>query len=64
MLKSLAPRAARRHAAGMTVTSQHQTNIETGRHYFTMMDRVKDAVQVPWKHVTSFFEPGGKDYES
>ncbi len=29
-----------------------------------MMDRVRDAVRVPWKHVESFFEPDGINYES
>jgi hypothetical protein len=35
-----------------------------GRPYFTFMDRVKEAVRVPVKHVESFFEPKGYDYES
>jgi hypothetical protein len=29
-----------------------------------MMDRVRDAVRVPWKHVSNFFEPDGINYES
>lgn len=28
------------------------------------MDRVRDAVNVPWRHVKSFFEPDGQDYQS
>ena len=35
-----------------------------GRPYFTFMDKVKDAVRVPVKHLESFFEPHGKDYET
>ena len=35
-----------------------------GRSYFTFMDRVKEAVRVPMKHMESYFEPQGKDYES
>jgi hypothetical protein len=35
-----------------------------GRSYFTFMDRVKEAVRVPMKHMESYFEPHGKDYES
>lgn len=35
-----------------------------GRPYFTFMDRVKEAVRVPVKHLESYFEPEGKDYES
>lgn len=35
-----------------------------GRPYFTFMDRVKEAVRVPTKHLESYFEPQGKDYES
>lgn len=35
-----------------------------GRPYFTFMDRVKDAFRVPMRHVESFMEPHGKDYES
>ena len=28
------------------------------------MDRVRDAIRVPWKHINSILEPTGKDYES
>lgn len=35
-----------------------------GRPYFTFMDKVKEAVRVPVKHVESYFEPQGHDYES
>ncbi|CAI2358834.1 unnamed protein product [Moneuplotes crassus] len=35
-----------------------------GRPYFTFMDKVKEAVRVPVKHMESFFESGGHDYES
>lgn len=34
------------------------------RPYFTFMDKVKDAVRVPVKHLESIFEPHGKDYET
>jgi hypothetical protein len=39
-------------------------NNDVGRPYFTFMDRVKEAVKVPVRHVESFFEPQGYDYES
>lgn len=32
--------------------------------YFTFMDKVKEATRVPMRHLESFFEPSGKDYES
>jgi hypothetical protein len=34
------------------------------RPYFSLMDRVKDKIQQPYKHVKSFFEPDGQNYES
>jgi hypothetical protein len=34
------------------------------RPYFTFLDKVKDAIRVPVKHIESYFEPHGKDYES
>jgi len=48
----------------MVRASQHSANFDNGRTYFTLMDRVRDAVQVPWKHVSSFFEPDGQNYEA
>ena len=39
------------------------TNREA-RTYFTFMDRVKEAVRVPSKHLESYFEPQGRDYQS
>lgn len=44
--------------------SQHTSNIDVNRNYFTLMDRVKDAARVPWRHVQSFFEPDGIHRES
>jgi hypothetical protein len=37
---------------------------KVGRPYFTFMDRVREAVRVPVKHLESYFEPQGHDYES
>ena len=47
-------------------SAQHlnTTAIDNRRGYFSVMDRVRDAARVPWKHVTSFFEPDGINYES
>ena len=34
------------------------------RGYFSLMDRVKEQFQVPLRHLKSFTEPEGQNYES
>lgn len=34
------------------------------RGYFSMMDRLKQKVHTPMKHLNAFFQPDGQNYES
>jgi hypothetical protein len=34
------------------------------RGYFGLVDRIKQKMQVPMKHINSFIEPDGQNYES
>lgn len=50
----------------MLINSQFNSKLSgnntESRPYFTFMDRVKDAVRVPMKHIESYFEPQGQEY--
>jgi hypothetical protein len=34
------------------------------RGYFSVMDRIKQKLHTPMKHINSFMEPDGQNYES
>ena len=36
----------------------------SSRGYFSLMDRVRDRLQQPLRHIKSFVEPDGQSYES
>ena len=38
--------------------------VVAGRGYFSLADRVRETIQQPWRHVKSFIEPDGQNYES
>lgn len=38
--------------------------VANSRGYFSLADRVRETIQQPWRHVKSFIEPDGQNYES
>lgn len=49
---------------GITQVNSHSSNVELNRKYFTLMDKIKDAVRVPWRHYQAFMQPDANHYES
>ena len=53
-----------RHVRAPISTGAKTLAATSNRPYFSMMDRIRSTVTHPWRHIKSFIEPDGQNYES
>lgn len=64
LLKSFSKASRGRLQAATNVVSQSAKTQMPQRGYFSFVDKVKDKFYKPWRHIQSFVEPDGQNYQT